>query len=103
LTELNHIALNPNGSLMSVTILITPVLRPFTENRKSVIVEGNSVRDCLKNLVARYPQIEKWIFANPEAPLICMFLNKKVVLPDALDSKVNEGDTIDVSPVIAGG
>jgi molybdopterin converting factor small subunit len=88
---------------MKVTILITPVLRPFTENKKSVKVEGNTVRDCLKHLVARYPQTEKWILANPDAPLICMFLNKEAVLPDALDSKVNEGDVIDLSPVVAGG
>jgi molybdopterin converting factor small subunit len=88
---------------MSVTILITPVLRPFTEDKNPVEVEGNTVRDCLKHLVARYPQTENWIFANPDAPLICIFLNKEAVLPDALDSKVNEGDVIDLSAVVAGG
>jgi len=88
---------------MTVPILITPVLRPFTENQKSVKVEGNTVRDCLQRLVARYPQTKKWIFANPDAPLVCVFLNKEAVLPDNLDNKVNEGDVIDLSLVVAGG
>jgi sulfur-carrier protein len=88
---------------MLVTILITMVLRPFTENKKSVEVEGTTVRDCLKQLVDRYPETKKWIFANPGAPMICIFLNKEAVLPDSLDRKVNEGDVIDLSPVVAGG
>jgi len=88
---------------MTVTILITPVLRPFTDNRKSVEVKGKTVRECLKQFVACFPGSEKWIFANPDAPMICMFLNKEAVLPDDLDRKVTNGDVIDLSPVVAGG
>jgi len=88
---------------MTVTILITPILQQFTDNRQSIEVEGATVRDCLDRFVARYPDTQKWIFGNSKAPLIYIFLNKEVVLPGDLDKDVSEGDVIDLSPVVAGG
>ena len=88
---------------MNVTILITPVLREFTNNRQSIEVEGTTVRDCLNHFIAQYPGTEKWIFSNNNAPMICVFLNKEAVLPENLDRSVSEGDVIDLSPVVGGG
>ena len=88
---------------MSVTIQVTPILRQYTGENQIVEVEGNTVLDCLKNLVCRYPDTEKWLFSNSDAPMICLFLNKEVILPEKLDTKVSEGDIIDLSPVIGGG
>jgi molybdopterin converting factor small subunit len=88
---------------MNVTILVTPVLSQYTNNRKSIKVEGTTVRDCLNSFVARYPEIEKWIFSDNNAPMTCLFLNKEVVLPENLDKIVSEGDVIDLLSVVAGG
>jgi molybdopterin converting factor small subunit len=88
---------------MNVTIKVTPILRQFTDNRETVRVEGSTVRECLNSLVARYPETEKWLFSNSRAPMICLFLNKEVVMPDDLDIEVSEGDVIDLCPVIGGG
>jgi molybdopterin converting factor small subunit len=88
---------------MSVTIKVTPILRQYTGENKSVEVEGNTVLDCLKNLVDRYPGTEKWLFNNSDAPMICLFLNGEIILPKALDTKVSKGDIIDLCPVIGGG
>jgi molybdopterin converting factor small subunit len=88
---------------MGITIKVTPILRRYTGNRQIVEVEGNTVLDCLKNLVARYPDTEKWLFSNSEAPMICLFLNKEVILPENLNTKVSGGDVIDLCPVIGGG
>ena len=86
---------------MAVTIIVTPVLRQFTDNQQSVEVEGTTVRECLKHFIARYPDTEKLVFAI--SPMVCIFLNKEVVLFDNFDEKVAEGDVIDLSPVVAGG
>ena len=86
---------------MAVTILVTPILRQFTDNQQSVEVEGTTVRECLNHFISRYPDTEKWIFAN--SPVVCIFLNMKLVLFNNLDEKVAEGDVIDLSPVVAGG
>lgn len=91
------------GGLMGITIKVTPILRRYTGNRQIVEVDGNTVLDCLKNLVARYPDTEKWLFSNSEAPMICLFLNKEVILPEKLNTKVSGGDVIDLCPVIGGG
>ena len=88
---------------MGVTIKVTPFFRQYTGNRVSVEVEGNTVLDCLKHLATRYPDTEQWLFSNSDAPMICLFLNKEVVLPDKMDIKVSEGDIIDLFPIIGGG
>ena len=88
---------------MGVIIEVTPILRQYTDNRQTVEVEGNTVLDCLKSLVNRYPDTEKWLFSNSDTPMICLFLNKEVILPEKLDKKVSEGDIIDLCPVIGGG
>ena len=88
---------------MGITIKVTPILRQFTGNRQTIEVEGNTVLDCLKNLAGRYPDTEKWLFSNSDAPMICLFLNKEVILPEKLDIKVSKGDIIDLCPVIGGG
>ena len=88
---------------MGVTIKVTPILRQYTGNRQTIGVEGNTVLDCLKNLVARYPDTEKWLFSNNDAPMICLLLNNEVILPEKLDTKVSEGDILDLCPIISGG
>jgi molybdopterin converting factor small subunit len=88
---------------MSITIKVTPVLRQYTGNRETVEVEGATILDCLKSLAARYAGMEKWLFSNSNAPMICFLLNNEVVLPENLDAKVSEGDVIDLCPVIGGG
>jgi molybdopterin converting factor small subunit len=79
------------------------MLRQYTGNRQTVKAEGSTVLDCLKNLVARYPDTEKWLFSNSGAPMICLFLNKEVILPENPDTKVTEGDVMELCPVTGGG
>ena len=88
---------------MIVTIKITPILRQYTGENQAVEVEGNTVLDCLKKLVAQYPDTENCLFSNNDSPMICLFLNKEAILPEKLDTKVSEGDIIDLCPVIGGG
>ena len=88
---------------MGVTIKVTPFIQQYTDNNASVETEGHTVLECLKDLAVRYPDTEQWLFSNSDAPMICLFLNKEVVLPKKLDTKVSEGDVIDICPVIGGG
>jgi molybdopterin converting factor small subunit len=88
---------------MNVTIKVTPILSQYTGNKQTVEVEGNTVFDCIQNLVARYPDTEKWLLSNSDALMICLFLNKEVILPEKLDISISEGDIIELIPVIGGG
>ena len=88
---------------MGVRIKITPILRQYTGNRETIEVEGTTVLDCLKSLVSQYPDTENWLFSKSNAPMICLFLNKEMVLLENLNKKVSEGDVIDLCPVIGGG
>jgi molybdopterin converting factor small subunit len=87
---------------MTITIKIAQMLLQYTDNRETVEVEGSTVRECLENLVKRYPELRPWIFAPNEAPVITL-LNNELVNSDHLDLKVNKNDKIALIPVVAGG
>ena len=66
---------------------------------------GNTLADCLKQAIARFPRMKNEIF-DASVKLqghILVLLNGEEVQPDELDHKVNDGDTIEVLPIIGGG
>jgi sulfur carrier protein ThiS len=88
---------------MAVKIKIAQMLYQYTDNRETVEVDGSTVRECLDNLVRKYPELQPWIFAPNNAPLVIVLLNNELVPSDHLDLKVNEKDKIALVPVVAGG
>ena len=79
------------------------MLYQYTDNRETVEVDGSTVRECLDNLVRKYPDLQPWIFAPNDAPLVIVLLNNELITSDHLDQKVNDNDKIALVPVVAGG
>jgi sulfur-carrier protein len=88
---------------MAVKIKIAQVLQQFTDQNEIVEIDGSTVKQCLDNLVRKYPGVEKWIFDPNNSPLVIVLLNKELVLPEKLDTGVTGADRIDLIPMIAGG
>jgi molybdopterin synthase sulfur carrier subunit len=88
---------------MTVKINIPQVLQQYTDSLENVEVEGSTIRECLDNLVKKYPEIQNWIFNSKEAPLVITLINNELVAFDQIDKKVNKNDKIALIPVIAGG
>lgn len=88
---------------MAVKIKIAQVLRQYTDEKETVEVEGSTVKQCLLNLIKKYPEVQKWIFDSNNAPRVIVLLNKSVVMPGQLDKAVTDIDRIDLVPMIAGG
>ena len=66
---------------------------------------GKTVGECLKQIVIEFPQLKKEIF-DPEGKLqgyVSVFLNGEDSYPEELAKKLNDGDIIDMIPVIGGG
>jgi molybdopterin synthase sulfur carrier subunit len=80
-------------------VRIPPTLRDDTRGQREVTADGETVRDLLDDLTARFPTLEgKLEFAN-------VYVDGEDVrtLPDALDAPVDEGSTVVLLPAMAGG
>ena len=82
---------------MSV-IRIPPTLRAETGGEREVIVEGQTVRDLLDDLTARFPGLNGQLeYANVYVG------GEDIRTRDGYDTPVAEGDTVILLPAMAGG
>ena len=81
---------------MSVRILIPPFLRPFTNGTDVVDIEGETVMDCLNELVKRFPGVEKMLFVETGKLFhyINIYINSRIADPEELSKPVSKGDEV---------
>lgn len=90
---------------MSVTIALHKAHRQYANGTETVQVEGETVRDCLNQLVKTYPGLKKVIFTEKGKlhPLVEVYINSASAYPDELEKKVKDGDKIHLIYTLAGG
>ena len=90
---------------MSARINLHKTHRQYTGGKEVVDVNGNTVGECLKDLVSQYPEIEKEIFDNKGNLLSVLeiYLNGTSAYPDELNKAVNDGDEIHLLTMLSGG
>jgi molybdopterin converting factor small subunit len=68
----------------------------LTEDQMVVDVEGNTIKECLDQLVTRYPKVKRWLFREDGelANFIDIFVNLDSVFPNQLSDPVKDGDVI---------
>ncbi len=90
---------------MPVKVHIHITHRRFTNGQDMVIVEGNTVGECLNQLVKQYPGMEKALFAKKDKLLnvVEIFVNNVTAYPNELTKPVKDGDEINLLVMLAGG
>ncbi len=90
---------------MSVRVNIYLTLRHLTHGQETVEVNGNTVGECLDDLVKQMPDIEEKIFDKKGKLLtyVDIYVNKKSSYPEELAKPVKDGDELSVTFIIAGG
>lgn len=90
---------------MSVKINISPILFQYTNNKSMVEVKGNTVGQCLDQLVRQFPELKKWLFENNSKlrSYIDIYINDESAFPEGLTKPVKEGDILDILFIIDGG
>lgn len=91
---------------MPVDVRLPTVLRSQAEGQSTVSVEGATIGDVLRDLVARYPGISGQLL-NEDGTLH-RFVNVYVNDDDVrylslLDTPVASGDEVSILPAVAGG
>ena len=90
---------------MGITINIPQFLQHLANNVTDISSVGNTVGECLRDLVTNFPQLEPLLF-NKKGELLNyleVFINGESAYPDELSKPVVDGDTIQIVNVIVGG
>jgi molybdopterin converting factor small subunit len=86
---------------MSRTVVIPLIMQKVTGGREVVEVSGRTVGECIQDLIKQYPEAKDWF--NPDNAIVWMVLNQIIINFDKLDTKVADGEHIDLILVIGGG
>lgn len=90
---------------MVVKVNVSPIMHHFADGRNVVEVDGNNIGECLKQLVAKVPGLEKNLF-NKQGELndyLEIYLNRVLIRPDDTERPVKDGDELHIIPIIDGG
>ena len=90
---------------MSVYINLHKTHRRYTNGEERIEVEGENVGECLRDLVSKYPPLEKEIFVKGGklSPVMEIYLNGESTYPKELEKEVKDGDVINLIYMLAGG
>jgi sulfur-carrier protein len=87
------------------TVRIPPTLRAETNGARQVEADGDTVRELLDDLLARFPALRNQLVEDDElAPFVNVYVEgEDVRTKDGLDTPVQEGGTVILLPAMAGG
>jgi molybdopterin converting factor small subunit len=90
---------------MSVKVHLHPYLIHLAENKDIHEVNGKTVRECFEKLVERYQKLDEWLFDKDRNlnNMFDVFVNMQSTMSEKLETKVADGDDINLVVVIAGG
>jgi len=90
---------------MAVRVHIHTTHRQFTNGMEVVPVEGNTVSECLNQLIKQFPGMEKALFAKKDKLLniVEIYVNHATAYPNELVKPVKDGDDIHLVVMLAGG
>ncbi len=91
---------------MPTTIYIPTPLRPYTDQREAVEVNGATVGEALAALVARYPDLRRHLYADDGRlrSFVNVYVNDRDIRHLAREAtRLAPGDTVTIVPSVAGG
>lgn len=93
------------GSSMSVAVSIPTILRSYTGNARSVEASGESLKNLISDLDAKFPGLGDRLLENGQLRrFVNIYINDEDVrFMGSLDAKLTDGDSVTILPAVAGG
>ena len=90
---------------MSVKVTLPSYLQSFTNDKATIEVNGNTVKECLDHLVEQFPAINKKIYdkAGKMHDYASVYVDGEFAYGDELDKPVKDGDELHIVYIIGGG
>jgi sulfur-carrier protein len=90
--------------MTAISVRIPPMLRDQVEGQREVLGKGETVRQVLEDVAARYPSLRDHLFEQGElTPFVNVYVGRDDVRTlDGLDTRVS-GSSLILLPAMAGG
>ena len=88
---------------MSIIIEIPGHLSGLVDNHKTVEVNGKTIRECLMSLASQYPGMLPELFDISGKLAVIVLKGGESADEGMIDLPVEDGDTLDLFPIIVGG
>jgi molybdopterin converting factor small subunit len=79
---------------VDIKVKLDSVLQEFAGNRGKVEVNGITVRQCLDDLIKRFPRMKNRLFDKNGLMIPMVILNDKALSPEELNRPVTENDEL---------
>lgn len=82
-----------------------PLLYHYTNNQRIIEVNGETVGECVKRLIGKFPEMEKVLLdkSGNVQPYVDIYVNGASAYPKELAKPVKDGDEIHLLFTIGGG
>jgi adenylyltransferase/sulfurtransferase len=90
---------------LSIRVHLHKTHRQYVGDLDSVEVSGDSVGECLQELIRRYPQLAPELFDDNDKlhRTVEVYLNMQSTYPEELAKPTQSGDEIHITLLLAGG
>lgn len=92
---------------MGKRVKIAPILREHLQIPGIIEIHGDTVKDCLDDLIRQYPGIRCWLFERNDLLRVLISLNNKEILNLNKESETNRilkpDDEIRILAIYSGG
>jgi MoaD family protein len=90
---------------MTIKIHTSVLSYQYTDSKEVVEIKGESVGQCLDDLLNQFPRIKEALFDENGnlSDYVGIYINGESVYPDGLAKPVKDGDVLHIVPIISGG
>ncbi|MBN2061012.1 MAG: MoaD/ThiS family protein [Deltaproteobacteria bacterium] len=88
---------------MSIKVRLNMPLQNLAGGKERIEITGNTVRECLDDLIRRLPGAEKTIFDNSGYPIPLILVNNTYLPQGELDRDIKDGDELSIITMLFGG
>lgn len=92
---------------MSTTIRISPALQEYINIPSSIEAQGNTISECLDDLIHKYPAIRACLFERNDLLRVLISINNVEILSvdkkTDMDRIIDTDDEIYILAIVAGG
>jgi len=90
---------------MSIRLMLSELLREYSGGKGILDVNGNTVAECLQDLIRQYPLAKKWIFDSEGRLLVLITKNEEssLINQDRLNTPAKDGDELFLFMTLGGG
>ena len=88
---------------MDIKIKLNQMFQPYAGDRETVEVTGNTIRECLDNLIELFPVFKQLLFDDEGVLSVLIVHNGETIIQEEIGRSVTGQNEILIFPMVQGG